>query len=134
MAFLQKSWWFDISGTFDISEYNFTRVPVAVIGTFFHLLSFYLLLSSLLTLPHCLGELTVNDKVQRIYFYAIHTKSKMVQGGEALWKSSVPANQIKFIQKAVNNRRRITGELYEMNRLFLSLLTLVRGCVNALRK
>jgi hypothetical protein len=32
MDFLSKSWWFDVAGNFDISEYNFTRVPVAVTG------------------------------------------------------------------------------------------------------
>lgn len=89
MEFLQKEWYFDVDGSFQLESYKFTRTPLVVEG-----------------------EIVVDAAGTKapIFFMALHTKSKFIAKGKELWTSKNPNLQMDFIKKAVKNRRRIAAE------------------------
>jgi len=84
--YLSKPWHFDVTGTFELQEYNFIRRPVIVEA-----------------------EFEAHGETLPIYFVAVHAKSKYINRGEKMWKGS-SAEKDQFIKKAICNRRKIAGE------------------------
>ncbi len=80
---LQDPWESDIDGDLHVDGYEFTRLPLVVEGT--------------------MGSGGLNLKV-----ISLHTKSKYVHNGEALYRD--PDTRMQFVVAAMKNRRRISTE------------------------
>ena len=83
----------DIDGSLELVDYKFTRIPVIVAGK------------------------RANGKDVRII--SLHSKSKFVQNGPALWRN--PATRNEYIRPAIRNRRRISAEAFRL-RAYLDLV------------
>lgn len=90
---LSDPWEADVDGDLQIEGYEFTRLPLVVVG-----------------------------KVagQTIRVVSLHTKSKYVHNGENLWND--PARKNEFIRAAMKNRRRISAEAMRTRRYIDQLL------------
>lgn len=77
-----QSWPVDIVGDLVVESYEFTREPLEV-------------------------ELTIGGR--QVLLVNLHSKSKYIHGGRALWDNE--ATRPQFIAQAVRNRRRIAAEL-----------------------
>lgn len=84
---LSLSWPVDITGDLVIEGYQFTREPLA-------------------------AELTISGR--RMVLVNLHSKSKYIHGGRALWDNE--ATRPQFIAQAVRNRRRIAAELMRVRK------------------
>lgn len=74
-------WQVDIDADGQLNDYEFTRTPLEV-------------------------TYTINDKMLTII--AMHTKSKYIHGGQALWSNA--DTQLEFVIQALQARRRISAE------------------------
>ena len=45
-----------------------------------------------------------------LVFIALHIKSKYIAKGQAMWESREPDQMLRFVRRAVRNRRRIAAE------------------------
>mmetsp|Transcript_20255 Transcript_20255/g.51376 ORF Transcript_20255/g.51376 Transcript_20255/m.51376 type:complete len:629 (-) Transcript_20255:126-2012(-) len=83
---LAQPWYFDVKGDFTIEEYHFTRTPFVAVADY-----------------------NYHGKVVPLFVLALHTKSKFVGNGRRMWNGS-PEERMKYVRKAVQNRRRIAAE------------------------
>jgi hypothetical protein len=80
---LEEPWEVDIDGDHQLGGYEFTRLPLVVDGT-------------------------VQDEGVRLRIVTLHTKSKYVHNGQALWNN--PETRMQYVIAALKNRRRISAE------------------------
>eukprot|EP00339_Tiarina_fusa_P005659 CAMPEP_0117006954 /NCGR_PEP_ID=MMETSP0472-20121206/7000_1 /TAXON_ID=693140 ORGANISM="Tiarina fusus, Strain LIS" /NCGR_SAMPLE_ID=MMETSP0472 /ASSEMBLY_ACC=CAM_ASM_000603 /LENGTH=279 /DNA_ID=CAMNT_0004708571 /DNA_START=277 /DNA_END=1113 /DNA_ORIENTATION=- len=85
--FLSQPWHYSIDGSLQLTEYNFSRRPVAV-----------------------RAEVEIDSKMEPIFFFGVHIKSKHVTNGEAMWKNGTNAEKEEFILESIRNRRKIAAE------------------------
>lgn len=91
----EAPWQVDINANQRLESYSFTRPPLALKVT------------------------TLTER--ELFLISLHTKSKFVQNGEALWNSRETRQQ--FIEEALLSRRRIAAEAYRV-RQYIDLLFL----------
>ena len=88
------TWEVDTDGDLVVEDYDFTRDPLIVDG---------------------------NVGGQPLRIIVLHTKSKYVHRGEAMWND--PTRRMEFITTAMVNRRRISAEAFRTRRYVDDLLT-----------
>ena len=92
---LAEPWESDVDGDLQLEGYEFTRIPLVVAGV-------------------------VAQNGMPLRVVSLHTKSKYVHEGEALWNN--PETRYQFIVAAMKNRRRISAEAMRVRRYLDELL------------
>lgn len=93
---LQDAWSADIDGDLVLEGYEFTRLPLVVEGT-------------------------MGVGGPKLKIVSLHTKSKYVNNGKALWDD--PDTRMQFVIAAMKNRRRISSEAMRTRRYLNELLS-----------
>lgn len=91
---LAESWPVDVTGDLVIEGYEYTREPLGLV-------------------------LQVAGK--QVLAFNLHTKSKYIHGGRALWDNEATRQQ--YVAQAVRNRRRIAAELMRLRNLLDEVLS-----------
>lgn len=92
---LEEPWEVDIDGDHQLEGYEFTRLPLVVGGT-------------------------IGGEDLRLRIVTLHTKSKYVHNGEALWNDPITRGQ--YVIAALKNRRRISSEAMRVRKYLDDLM------------
>lgn len=92
---LQDPFEVDISGDYQLEGYEFTRLPLVVEGV-------------------------IGDENSKMRIVILHTKSKYVHNGRALWDKQ--ETRMQFVVAAMKNRRRISAEAMRVRQYLDELL------------
>ena len=94
---LEEPWIADVDGDLELTEYNFTRVPLVIEGQ-------------------------VGANNSKIKIITLHSKSKYVNRGKSLWRSEDESKRRQYIRLAIKNRKRIATEAMRIRNYMDELL------------
>ena len=93
---LKEPWLSDVDGDISLEDYEFTRTPVVIKGTW-------------------------EPQGSKLKILVLHTKSKYVHRQQQLWENE--GTRMQFVAEALKNRRRISSEAMRVRQYLNDLIT-----------